>query len=91
LMLSLTLLGALAAARGWLQPAPAERTRLVILALGTALLGGTLFLANPLPYQRYYIPLVPFLVVWQALGAAALARVGHELVNAITDRAKRPT
>jgi 4-amino-4-deoxy-L-arabinose transferase-like glycosyltransferase len=75
LLLSLAVLGAAAGLRGWLDLDAPGRQRLYILAAGTLLMAGTLWVANPLPYQRYYIPLVPFAVIWEGLGLAALLRM----------------
>ncbi|MGA9532115.1 MAG: hypothetical protein WBR18_05315 [Anaerolineales bacterium] len=83
-MLGLTLLGAAAALRGWLQPSPNQRPRLALLGTGSLLMAGLIWLANPLPYQRYYTPLIPFIVLWQAIGVATLARA----IRAVLDRAK---
>ncbi len=33
-----------------------------------------LLLANPLPFQRYYLPLIPFVALWVAFGVTSLTR-----------------
>jgi hypothetical protein len=32
-------------------------------------------IANPLPVQRYYVPLIPFVALWFAYGAVGFIRV----------------
>ncbi len=45
-----------------------------LLLLSTAALGLTLYIGIPLPYQRYYLPLVPFVCLWSAFALVSLGR-----------------
>jgi hypothetical protein len=74
LMLGLTLMGLLLS----LWPASDEshakqmaRRWLAVAGIAEAL---ALLWANPLPFQRYYLPLVPFVTLWGAFGASGLTR-----------------
>lgn len=49
------------------------------------LLQGLALLANPLPVQRYYIPLLPLVSLWQAL---ALVGLGRAVLEAFRGRAE---
>lgn len=70
--LALTLSGFAFELRRW-PAASRERRQLVAsLLVVTTLLTGALVLFNPLPFQRYYLPLVPPLVLWQALGVSSV-------------------
>lgn len=44
------------------------RKMLLLLLLATILELFALLWANPLPFQRYYMPLVPFIILWIAVG-----------------------
>ncbi len=44
------------------------KRKLMLLISATALQTLALLIANPLPYQRYWIPVVPFICVWMAYG-----------------------
>jgi len=68
LLLALTLLGLV---WGWRRSRDAggdERRVLILLLLATVAQGVGLIAAIPLPVQRYTLPLLPFLCLWQALG-----------------------
>jgi hypothetical protein len=46
-----------------------RRRRLIFLLLiGTGVQAGALLVANAIPFQRYYIPLLPFVILWMGLG-----------------------
>ncbi len=49
-----------------------------LLSLATAVEGLALFVTLSLPFQRYYIPLVPLLTLWMALPPALLLRAGKQ-------------
>ncbi len=60
------------------------KRNIVLLFTATALQILALLIANPLPYQRYWIPIVPFVCVWMAYGV-------EELVSLKKKQATRPT
>ncbi|HLF36537.1 MAG TPA: hypothetical protein VI520_01240 [Anaerolineales bacterium] len=47
-----------------------------LLLISTAALALTLYIGIPLPYQRYYVPLVPQVCLWSAF---AVIRLGQEM------------
>jgi 4-amino-4-deoxy-L-arabinose transferase-like glycosyltransferase len=47
-----------------------------LLLISTAALALTLYIGIPLPYQRYYVPLVPLVSLWSAF---AVIRFGREM------------
>ncbi len=51
-----------------------ERFQHTILLLAGGTQAAALLWANPLPYQRYYLPLLPFIILWQANGIVFLGR-----------------
>jgi hypothetical protein len=90
-LLGLTLIGIAAALRGWLQPSGEQRARLLLLGVGSALMAGVTLLLNPLPYQRYYTPLIPFVVIWEAIGFAALAGAARAAYRSFRGQRAQPT
>lgn len=72
LLLALTMIGLYGMARGWRPLRSTAKKSAWILAAATGLQAAALLVFNPLPFQRYYLPLLPFIVLWQALGMAAL-------------------
>jgi hypothetical protein len=73
-MLGLTLLGLLLSlwpASGDIREKRAARRWLAVAGMAEAL---ALLWANPLPFQRYYLPLIPFVTLWGAFGASGLAK-----------------
>lgn len=63
----------------WALRSPASvRARLALGVLAWAALTAASLLLNPLPWQRYYLVLIPPLLVLAGLGAAALAASGPE-------------
>ena len=67
LLFGLTLLGLIWAIRYFQQIKLARRRKLALLALATISQASGL-LALPLPWQRYVIPLLPFVCAWAAAG-----------------------
>ena len=51
----------------------ASRTAALLL-ISTAALALTLYIGIPLPYQRYYVPLVPLVCLWSAFAVIRLGR-----------------
>lgn len=45
-----------------------SRRKLAVLLAATVLQAGALLIAVPLPWQRYYMPMVPFTILWAAYG-----------------------
>jgi hypothetical protein len=69
-LLALTLLGMVWGWRRARRESMAGRRLMTLLFLGTALQGAALVAAIPLPIQRYALPLLPFLCLWQGMGLA---------------------
>jgi hypothetical protein len=46
----------------------AQRRNLSLVALAAMMLAASLLVANPLPIQRYYLPLTPFLALFAGMG-----------------------
>lgn len=74
IMLALFILGIIAAARSD-RGLPGAT---IILGAATLFETAVLVAANSLPVQRYYVPLLPLVVLWQAIGVAAIIRTAHE-------------
>ena len=72
LLLALTLVGAGLAVWRVRSTDPARRRDLGLVLLAMLLQAAGLWLAVPLPYQRYLLPLVPLACLWAAYGATAL-------------------
>ena len=68
LLLVLTLLGLLAAVRQIKCESLTGRRYTFLVLLGTLCLAGGLLLAVPLPWQRYMLPLIPFVCLWCGVG-----------------------
>ena len=49
-----------------------RKREILLLLIGTVLLAYAIFLANTIPFQRYYIPLLPFTILWMGLGISSL-------------------
>ena len=45
-----------------------DRRNILLLSLATFVQALALLWANPLPFQRYYMPMVPFIILWIAIG-----------------------
>jgi 4-amino-4-deoxy-L-arabinose transferase-like glycosyltransferase len=75
LLLALTLLGLITS----LWPAEDLGRRRARARVWLAIAGGAeivaLLVANPLPVQRYYVPIIPFIALWAAFGAAGLVHL----------------
>ncbi len=82
IMLGLAVVGVVGALRGG-RGLPGVAT---VLSAATLVQAAVLLAANPLPVQRYYIPLLPLVVLWQAQGLAELRRATRLLVR---ERLKR--
>jgi len=67
-LLVLTLLGFFAAGRQAIFEAFPRRRFTILMLLGTLCMAGGLFLAVPLPWQRYILPLIPFACLWAGVG-----------------------
>lgn len=73
LLFVLSLSGALMALLN-LRRASAEKRRALVILLGATLaLAASFFALIPLPWQRYMLPLIPFVCLWAAYCVAALA------------------
>ena len=76
LTFGLTLVGLIFGLSG-LRTGPAASTRpAALLLLSTAALAVSLYVGIPLPYQRYYLPLVPLVCLWSGF---ALVRAAREM------------
>lgn len=51
------------------------RRRMLLLLVASAVQTAALFVLVPLPWQRYYLPLVPFSCLWTAYGADQIIRL----------------
>ena len=49
-----------------------RKREILLLLIGTVLQASAIFLANTIPFQRYYIPLLPFTILWMGLGISSL-------------------
>lgn len=59
-----------------------QKTRMAVLLFsGTLVQSLALLWANPLPFQRYYIPLIPFICLWIGLGGSALLHMTHKYTS----------
>ncbi len=45
-----------------------QRRGIILLIIMSVCQAGALLILNPLPYQRYYLPLIPFVCLWAAIG-----------------------
>ncbi len=73
LSLLVTILGIVAGVRHLLSSRENRTKRMVVLTFTATLLQMiALLIANPLPYQRYWIPVVPFICVWMTYGVEEL-------------------
>ncbi|NIM92965.1 MAG: phospholipid carrier-dependent glycosyltransferase [Anaerolineales bacterium] len=45
-----------------------ERRGLMLVLLATLAMSLAILIANPIPYQRYYVPLIPFICLWISYG-----------------------
>jgi hypothetical protein len=75
-LLALTLFGAILAWRRSRSGHPAHRRALALLSAATVLQAAALVVAAPLPFQRYTLPLLPLLCLWQGLGIIGGGPVG---------------
>ncbi|HET7010076.1 MAG TPA: hypothetical protein VFI11_04820 [Anaerolineales bacterium] len=68
LSLALTLLGVIWGWRAMRRGSSRNRRMLILLLAATIFQGAALVAAIPLPFQRYTLPMLPFLCLWQACG-----------------------
>jgi 4-amino-4-deoxy-L-arabinose transferase-like glycosyltransferase len=47
---------------------------MVLLLIGTLVQSIALLWANPLPFQRYYLPLIPFITIWISYGITSIVQ-----------------
>lgn len=80
-LLGLTLTGVAAAAASVPRQASVERRRLALLLLGTAGMTLALYLAVPFPFQRYYLPVLPFVALWSAFALAGIRNTAKRLLS----------
>jgi hypothetical protein len=73
--LGLTLMGITLAARGIRSRPENQRRNLTLLLIGTILQTAALVWAIPLPFQRYYLPIIPFTSLWAAYGLISFVSV----------------
>jgi len=74
LTLGLTLAGLTFGLRGLRTGSGASTRPVGLLLLSTAALAVSLYVGIPLPYQRYYMPLVPLVCLWSGFALVSLAR-----------------
>jgi 4-amino-4-deoxy-L-arabinose transferase-like glycosyltransferase len=49
-----------------------KQREIILLIIGTFAQAVSILMANSIPFQRYYIPLVPFIILWMGLGISGL-------------------
>jgi 4-amino-4-deoxy-L-arabinose transferase-like glycosyltransferase len=85
LLLLATLIGLIAGIHRIVRtPEEKEKRMTSLLLLATALQSSILIIAIPIPYQRYWIPLIPFICLWMANGI-------EEIMQLITKQAAQHT
>jgi 4-amino-4-deoxy-L-arabinose transferase-like glycosyltransferase len=81
-MMGLALLGGVVVLQEWRRTGMQAGTRgALLLLLTTGIFCAALLAVNPLPFQRYYLPLVPLIVLWQSYGIVRLVEFGLELLR----------
>jgi len=70
--LLLSLYGTINGALNAIRSDPVKRRKLVLLLLATLLQAIAILIAIPIPYQRYVIPMVPFIALWIGYGLSLL-------------------
>lgn len=68
----------------------AENRRLVVLLAATVLQAAALLALVPLPWQRYYLPLVPFAILWTAYGLSQVGEAFHRSIRPNPERFTPP-
>jgi hypothetical protein len=81
MMLAFTLLGILTLPLRHRRSPPSSATPISILIGGTLLQSAVILGWLPLTFQRYYIPLIPYLVLWAALGLDSLIEIFSQAFN----------
>jgi hypothetical protein len=51
-----------------------NQRELILLLIGTVVQAVAILVANSIPFQRYYMPLVPFAILWMSLGFSNFPR-----------------
>jgi uncharacterized membrane protein len=51
---------------------PVKRRKLTLLLLATSFQAIAILVAIPIPYQRYVIPMIPFIALWIGYGSSLL-------------------
>ena len=74
ILLALTLMGLVRGALEIRRKGIARSRMLLLLLAATGVMGAALIAAVPLPFQRYSIPLLPFLILWIAV---SIGSPGH--------------
>lgn len=80
-LFGLTLTGAAAAAVSLPRRQPGSRRTVALLLLSTALMSLAMLVAVPFPFQRYYVPMLPFVALWSAFAAIELGQIGKRLLS----------
>ena len=58
-----------------------QRRGIILLIFMSVCQAGALLILNPLPYQRYYLPLIPFVCLWAALGISTSSTIIKKAVQ----------
>lgn len=93
MLLVLTIFGFITACLKVWQTEPTQRRRLALLLLATIIQGVALLALIPLAWQRYYMPLVPFVCLWTAFAVNQLVegfRIRFSRKQMGSDPAARP-
>jgi hypothetical protein len=64
----LTMYGVVVSAFQLKRPRWARRRQIFLLFIGSAVQVVALLIANTIPFQRYYIPILPFVIIWMSIG-----------------------
>jgi len=86
LVLGVCLLGVFLAVIRWPRLPGASRVPLSALAIASAAQTAALYAAIPLPFQRYYLPLIPFICLWVAYGVSSAGAVIRQEMRGILQR-----
>jgi hypothetical protein len=64
----LTMFGVVVSAFQLKRPGWARRRQILLLFIASAVQVVALLIANAIPFQRYYIPILPFVIIWMSIG-----------------------
>lgn len=81
-LLMLTLYGALMAVVSLRRLSAGKRRDFSLLLLATAATAAALLVGVPFPFQRYYLPMLPFVALWAAYAAIQLVGLSKRLLSA---------